>query len=151
MGVSSYDSTPTLTTYMSTDLNSLANNTTNIGGTIFDNSTTRDFYMGAELVLATIDLSAQTNPAVELYMVPSIDGTNYCEVGADASTTDYPPSTTLVGIFAIQETNATHRSAIEIFRLGPYKYTPILINKTGAAFAATGNTLKMGPFSETTA
>lgn len=151
MGASNYDSTPSLTTYMDTDLNSLANNTTNIGGTTFDNTSNRDFYMAAELYLASVDLSAQTNPTVELYMVPSIDGSNYCDDGTDASATDYPPATTLVGVFSIQETSAAHRVGIEMFRLAPLKYTPVLINKTGAAFAASGNTLKMGPYTETTA
>ncbi|NIT55419.1 MAG: hypothetical protein GWN00_04030 [Aliifodinibius sp.] len=151
MGEANYDSTPTLATYMTNGLDGLADNTTNVGGTIFDNSSNLDFYMCAELVLNSVDLSSETNPTVELYMVPSIDGTNYCDTGSDASSTDIPPASTLAGIFIIQETNASHRAGIEMFRIGPLKYTPVIINKTGQAFHATTNTLKMGTFSETTA
>lgn len=142
-----FDASNVLTTYMSTDLNSLANNTTNIGATAFDNTVSKDMYAAAELVLASVDLSGQTNPSVELYIVPSIDGTNYVDDGTDASTTDYPPSSALAGVFQIQATNAAHRSAIEIFQLGPYKYTVVVINKTGVALAASGNTLKITTFS----
>lgn len=142
-----YDKLTALISYMATDLNSLANNTTNIGATVLDNSDIAHFYGTAELVLASVDLSGQTNPSVELYMVPTIDGTNYVDDGTDASTTDYPPSTLLAGVFAIQATSAAHRACIELFQIGPFKYTPVLINKTGAAFASSGNTLKIATLS----
>lgn len=142
-----YDALSALTTYMDTDLNSLADDTTNIGAIVLDNSLEKRFYGAAELILSQVDLSAQINSAVELYMIPSIDAINYVDDGTDASTTDTPPITALVGIFSIQETDAAHRSAIELFELGPYKYTPVLINKTGVAFGATGNILKIATFS----
>lgn len=134
-----------LTSYMTTNLNSLADETTNIGGTVLDNTSSEHTNFVAELYLGSVDLSAETNPAVELYLVPSGDGTNYADDGTDASTTDYPAVSYLAGVFAIQATSAVHRAVIVMQDyLLNLKYTPVLINKTGVAFAASGNTLKIG-------
>lgn len=139
-----YSAWGTLTTYMTTDLNSLANNTTNIGAVILDNITAKHHNIAAELYLGTVDLSAATGLTVELYLVPSIDETNYVDDGTDASSTDLPPGSAHVGTFHIQKTSAVHRSAIVCKEcLQGLKYTPVLINKTGAAFNASGNILKI--------
>jgi len=139
-----YGAWSSLTTYMSTDLNSLANNTVNIGTVLIDNTTTKYHNIAAELYLATVDLSAQTGLTVELYLAPSIDETNYVDGGTDGSTTDLPPGSAHIGTFYIQKTSAAHRAAIVCREcLQALKYTPILINKTGAAFNASGNTLKI--------
>jgi len=139
-----YGSWSSLETYMSADLNSLANDTTNIGVVLIDNTTTKYHNIAAELYLGTVDLSAAAGLTVELYLVPSIDETNYADDGADASTTDLPPGSAHVGTFYIQKTSAVHRAAIVCREcLQALKYTPVLINKTGAAFNASGNVLKV--------
>lgn len=133
-----------LDTYMDTDLNALANDAVNIGATVLDNTSTKHHNLMAELYLATVDLSAQTGLTVELYLVPSVDGTNYVDDGTDASTTDLPPGSAHIGTFYIQKTSAIHRAAILVKEcLQALKYTPVLINKTGAAFNASGNILKI--------
>lgn len=137
-------------TLMSTDLNSLADATVNVGAVLPDNTTNRYFYAEFELVLATVDLSAQTNPAVELYMVPSYDGTNYADVGTDASATVYPPTQYLVAVLGVAETSAAHRSVSPHIMMDPVKYTPVIINKTGVSFNAAGNTLKSKYYTVTT-
>jgi len=138
-------------TLMSTDLNALANIAVNVGAVLPDNTTNRYFYAEFELILASVDLSAQTNPAVELYMVPSYDGTNYADTGTDASTTVYPPAQYLVAVLGVAETSAAHRAVSPHIMMDPLKYTPVVINKTGAALAATGNTLKSKYYTVTTA
>ena len=139
-----YSTWSALTTYLTTTLNSLANGAIDIGGTIIDNTSNKHHNLAAELYLATVDLSAQTGLTVELYLVPSIDGTNYVDDGTDASTTDLPPGSSYVGTFTIQKTHAAHRSAIVCKEcLQALKYTPILKNSTGVAFASSGNILKM--------
>lgn len=138
-------------TLMSTDLNSLADDTVNVGAVLPDNSSNRYFYAEFELVLATVDLSAQTNPGIELYMVPSYDGTNYADTGTDASATVYPPTQYLVAVLGVAETSAAHRSVSPHVMLDPLKYTPVVINKTGAALASSGNTLKSKYYTVTTA
>lgn len=134
-----------LSTLMDTDLNSLASAKTNIGAVMVDNTSNEHQHFVAELVLASADLSAQTNPSCELYLVPSADGTNYADAGTDDSTTAYPSIRYLAGIFGLEATNAAHRAVIVMQNyLLNLKYKPVLINKTGAAFASSGNTLKLG-------
>lgn len=138
-------------TLMSTDLNTLADDTVNVGTVLPDNTSNRYFYVEFELYLASVDLSAQTSPGVELYMVPSYDGTNYADTGTDASNSVYPPTQYLVCVLGVAETSAVHRAVSPHIIIDPLKYTPVVINKTGAAFAATGNTLKSKTYTTTTA
>lgn len=138
-------------TLMSADLNALANDAVNVGAVLPDNTSNRFFYAEFELVLTSVDLSAQTNPALELYLVPSYDGTNYADTGTDASTTVYPPAQYLVAILGVAESSAAHRAVAKHILIDPSKYTPVVINKTGAALAASGNTLKMKVTTPTTA
>ena len=144
MGASTYISPAVQGTeiLMDTVLNSLADNTTNVGTVLPDNTSNRYFFAEFELYLASVDLSAKTNPGVELYMVPSYDGTNYADVGTDASATVYPPQQYLVAVLGVAETSAVHRAVSPHVLIDPLKYTPVVINKTGAAFASTGNVLK---------
>lgn len=127
---------------MTTDLNALANNAVNVGAVLPDNTSNRFFMVVFELVLASVDLSAVDNPAVEVYMIPSYDGTNYADTGIDASTSVYPPAQYLVAVLGVAETSAAHRAVSPHILIDPLKYTPVVINKTGAALAASGNTLK---------
>lgn len=136
---------------MSTDLNSLADNTVNVGAVLPDNTSNRYFYVEFELYLASVDLSAQTNPGVELYLVPSYDGTNYADVGTDASNTIYPPTQYLACVLGVAETSAVHRVVSPHVIIDPLKYTPVVINKTGVALAVTGNVLKSKYYTVTTA
>ena len=53
-------------TLMSTDLNSLANNAVNVGAVLPDNTSNLYFFAEFEIVVASVDLSAQTNPGVGL-------------------------------------------------------------------------------------
>ena len=139
----------TLVDMMTTDLNALAIGANNIGAVILDNTSAQHRHFVAELVLASADLSAQTSPSVELYLVPSADGTNYADAGTDASTTDHPSKRYLAGIFGIQATSAAHRAVLAMqYYLLNLKYTVVLINKTGVAFGATLNTLKIGTNSD---
>ncbi|MCK5609053.1 hypothetical protein KAR91_44675 [Candidatus Pacearchaeota archaeon] len=127
---------------MTTDLNSLADTAVNVGAVLPDNTSNRYFYAKFELVLASVDLSGKVNPAVELYLVPSYDGTNFADVGTDASTTVYPPMQYFVAALGVAETSSAHRAVSTHILLDPVKYTPVVINMTGAALAASGNTLK---------
>ena len=138
-------------TLMSTDLNALADEAVNVGAVLPDNTSNRYFYAEFELVLASVDLSAQTNPAVELYLVPSYDGTNYADTGTDASTTVYPPAQYLVCVLGVASTSAAHRAVSAHVMIDPVKYTPVVINKTGAALGATLNTLKSKYYTTNTA
>ncbi len=151
MGNTTYIAPAGEQTLMDTDLNALANNTTNVGAVVIDNTTNRYLYAEFELVLASVDLSAQVNPAVELYLVPSYDGTNYADTGTDASTTILPPSQYLVAVMGVAITSAAHKAVSPHILIDPIKYTPVVINKTGAALGATLNTLKVKYYTPSTA
>lgn len=147
MGNFTYNATPHMTDYAGWGrLNSLADKSMAvITATPLDNRTNRYYYGIAELYLASVDLSSATSPVVDLYLVPSADGTNYANVTATP-----PPSNYMAGIFNIEETAANHRSVIEHVILDPLKYKPTIYNRTGAALASPGNTLKIGTFTDYT-
>ncbi len=151
MGNTTYIAPAGEQTLMDTDLNALASLTTNVGAVVIDNTTNRYLYAEFELVLASVDLSAQVNPAVEVYLVPSYDGTNYADTGTDASTTILPPAQYLVAVMGVAITSAAHRAVSPHILIDPIKYTPVVINKTGAAFGATLNTLKVKYYTPSTA
>lgn len=140
---SSYGST---TTYLSTELNALADNGNKLGAAI-DNSSNRHFYMDVEVYLNTVDLSAQTNPAVNIYLLPSLDGTNYVD-GADG--TD-PTAQTLAKSVAMLEANSTHRQVARGIVIPPALFKLLIENKLGAAFNATLNTIKYRIYTEESA
>lgn len=135
-----------LTAYLSTTLNSLANNTTDLGSTIIDNQTNKDLYIDLELVLASLDLSAQTNPVIEVYIIESIDGgTNYDQGDDATSDTDlYPSADKLLCTIGVRTANgAEAKYAIKTgLIITPSKFKLLVINKTGATLASSGNTLK---------
>ncbi len=137
-------------TLMDTDLNALANTYSNVGAVVIDNTTNRYREAVFELVLASVDLSAQTNPACALYLVPTYDGTNYADTGTDASAT-LPPSIYLVAEMGVNATLAAHLAVAEEVYIGPFKYKPVLVNGTGVALAATLNTLKIKTYTPTVA
>lgn len=153
MADSTYTNPASETTLMSTNLNSLANDASNIGGTAIDNTSNRYFYSIFELSLASVDLNAQTNPACALYLVPSFDGTNYADDGTDASTTLHPPTQYLVAVMGVDPGAGAmaHMAISPHIMMDPLKYTPVLVNETGAGFAASGNTLKIKTYTINTA
>jgi hypothetical protein len=149
MGLTNYVAPIGEQTLMSTDIDTIANTFSNIGAVMIDNSTNRYLYAEFELVLASVDLSAQTNPAVELYLVPSYDGTNYADAGTD-NTAVYPPAQYLVAVMGVNATLAAHRAVSPHILIDPILYKPVIVNKTGAAFVAS-NTLKVKYYTPTTA
>jgi hypothetical protein len=130
-------------TYLSTELNSLANDGNKLGAAI-DNSTNRDFYLDVEVYLASVDLSVQTNPAIYIYLVKSLDDTNY-EDGSDS----VDPAKAPTQVIALRVVNATQRRVTETpIVIPPGSFKLLIENKAGAALASSGNTVKYRKFSE---
>lgn len=128
------------TSVLSTGLNSLADDSGALA-TAVDNSD-GDFWGAWELYLNTVDLSAQDNPAVYVYLVRSIDGsTNYEDGGSSIEPAKKPDI-----IFALREVNSTQRVIVDNVFF-PQDSKPLLFNKTGAALNAIGNTLKYAEYS----
>jgi hypothetical protein len=125
-------------TALTTELNSLANNAAAISSAI-DNDTDLDVYADFELVV-TYGSNPTDQSLVELYVVRTVDGTNY----EDASTTGpVVPRTGYVGGFSLRAVTTAQRIVIPEVRLPPRDFKVFVINKSGQTTAASGNTVKL--------
>ena len=126
------------------ELNSLANGTSN-NGTVIDNETNRATHMDLQLHLASLNLSAQTNPSVTIHLLETADGSTTYDDGDDATANDAlqsakPPA----AIFPLREGTAAETKDVTIsgIQIPPGRWLIALTNETGVAFAVSGNTLK---------
>lgn len=129
----------TETDYLTTDLNTLANDGVFLGAAI-NNSTNRDMMLKVQIQLASVDLSAQTNPSVQIRLIESIDGGTVYE---DNDSTAY--SITL----PVAATSAAHVRIGDLM-IPPGYFKLAVVNKTGVAFAASGNVLSYAPYTTET-
>lgn len=140
--------TPTvaLTSLLTTSLNSLANATTDDGGqTPINNETNLCTFMDLELTLASLDLSAQTNPSVAIYLIESVDGGTDFDTYSDAvsAAASIPPADKICAIFGLRPGVAAEaKTAVKsMIPIPPGRFKLLLRNNTGVAFAASGNVL----------
>ena len=139
-----WDSNPSLTAYLGVELNSLANAAQVIGAAI-DNSSNLNMYMDVEVLVAEQGGARSAGAYIAIYMVSSLDGgTNY---GYGDASTD-PPANSLVAALPIDAAVTARYLTSMPFLMGPGHHKLVIENKTGQAFAASGNTLKYRVFSE---
>lgn len=125
-----------------TALNSIANNANSAASAAIDNTTALDLYIDLELVLAAQGVARTAGATVNVYLTPSIDGTNYTDVNETVAE--------LVATFILDAATTARRVAIRDIPIPPGLYKLFVRNQTGQAFAASGNTLKRRPHSITT-
>lgn len=141
-------STPgSLTTLETTDLNSLANSTSESTGKVLcdeiDNTSNLHFYMMLELVLASIT-SGSGAPYVGLWLLIPADGSTY-----ETGTTSIDPAKPQHVIFPLKASyTGAQTVVIDGIPIPPSKFKFLLQNKAGIAFASSGNTLKYKTYSE---
>lgn len=128
----------TIATALSTELNSLANNGSSAASSAIDNTTALDMWADLELNLGTFGSAPSAGAYVEIYLIPSVDGTNY----ADGSSSVAPAQELLVGAFSVRANTAAQRLALRGVPVPPGLFKFLAINKTGQAMNASGNTLK---------
>jgi hypothetical protein len=135
----------TIVSYLTTELNSLANNGNKLGAVIdfAASGSDRKLYMDIEVYLASVDLSAQTNPAIYLWLLPRTDGTNF-EDGADA----VDPARAPDKIIPLRAVNGAQRVFARFLLTTPDQGKLLVENKAGASFAASGNTAKYYLYSQ---
>ena len=135
----------TLTTVLSTGLNSLAAQTMSAASSTYDNSVNLDLYCDVEVVLAALSPSA--GAFVSIYIWESVDGSNFpAQSDADLRLC----TTQLFVSLPIGTTASTaQRVVAKGIYLPPAKLQFKLDNQTGAAvaLAASGNTVKILPYS----
>ena len=138
----------TLTTLASTELNSLANAAGALG-VAYDN-TTNLLPFGMFELTVTFGSAPTAGKTVDLYIVPTINGTNYSTNVTGAS--GYAQSTSYVGSFPLQAVTTLQRLNVggigfrgTLF-LPPTKFKAFILNSSGQAFPASGSTLKLLPY-----
>lgn len=125
-------------TALSTELNSLANNTMTAASGVISNDSNLDMYIDIEVVLAA--LSPATGAFVAIYILEAIDGSNYpAQSDADLRLT----TSQVLGMIPIGTTASTaQRVPLRDVVIPPGKFKIKLDNQTGATLAASGNTVK---------
>lgn len=129
----------TLTTALTTELNSLANAALSAQSAAIDNLTDLYQYMELELVLAS--LTPTGGPYCQVYLVKQIDGTNYEDLSTSASHL-------VVASFPMSTAAAAKRIVVANILIPPCAFKLAVQNQAGPALAASGNTLKFRRYSE---
>jgi hypothetical protein len=124
----------TLSTILTTELNSLANNAAVTSAAL--PNTNLDTYADFELV-CTHGVAPTADTTWDLYAVRQLDGTNY-----EDGTASRPPANGFLGSFVLDAVTSVQRHVLPGVMLPPYAYKLLIVNKSGQAAAATANTLK---------
>ncbi len=132
-------------TILTTELNSLANSTFGTTSAAYDNSSLLDLFDDFELQVATQGSARSTGAQVELYIVRSLDGTNYDRVVRGIT----QPIVVWSLDAATTATRITGPGADVPIPPGLFKVT--IYNATGQAFASSGNIVSHRPHSIETA
>ena len=135
-----WDDTTAIDTALSTDLNSLANGSRAISAGVA-NGTELDLYGDLELVVQYGTAPSAGTKIAEVYLLPTVDGTNYPEGSASLT----PQKALLVATFESRNpsTTAVERLVVPGIPLPPRAFKLLLVNTSGQAYAASGNTLKI--------
>ena len=133
-----WQAAPTVTSIMTTALNSLANNTISAASTVVANQTNLDTLSWFELNVTYGVAPSDANPTVDLYAATAPDGTNYETAPLTGGANQ---GHMFIGSFPIAKVTSAQRVVIGPFAFDPMTTKFYLDNQTGQAMAATGNTL----------
>ena len=115
-----------------------------------NNSSDLNLYADVELVLASVAFTG-LDSTVAVYLIPTLDGTNYPTWAGNGTTDEQENEGYFVGVVTTTGTTAAQRLVIRDISLPNGKYKVALRNTSNIAFAATGNTLKLFPHNVTMA
>jgi len=126
-------------------LKNLANNGQKLGNEIDNATSARNMYADFDL-LCKFQAAPSAGGYVALYLMQSVDGTNYAD-GSDSVT---PPATALVGTFPVRAVTDAQRVALRHVLLPATKFKPLVINKSGQAMTNVDdeNVLSYRPYNE---
>ena len=110
-----------------------------------DNSTTLYLMADLELVLASAAFSG-ADSQVEIYLVPTVDGTNYPNWTGNVTTAEQENTQHFIGAVTTSGTTEAQRLTVRSIALPPGKFKFGVRNNAGADFAGSGNTLKYRPW-----
>jgi len=127
-------------------LDSLADNEwTNLSDAI-DNSTNKYLIADWELVLGSAAFTG-TDSTLSLYIVPSVDGTNYGDWTGNVSTDEQENNQYFVNFWTTSGATEAQRLTIRNVLIPPGLYKVGVRNTSGVQLASSGNTLKWRPHS----
>lgn len=132
--------------YLTTELNGLAD-AANVLGAAIDfaaGGTDRKLFIDIEVYLASVDLSAQANPALYIWLLARTDGTNFEDGGASVDPARAPDK-----IVPLRVVSGAQRVFARMLMPTPDQGKILIGNRAGAALAATGNTMKYNIYSVT--
>lgn len=135
-------------TALSTDLNSDANDWWSALSGEFDNSTNGYMFMDIEVNLAVPTTAwSGADSAYEVYVVPSVDGTNYPDYAESVGTEEQENNQYFVGSITTQGAGSVAaRQVIRGVEVPNGKFKIGGRNRTNSVLGASGNTVKWRPW-----
>ena len=137
-------------TALSTELNTDADKTWSELSGEYDNSTNGYLFMDVEVSLASADFTTPggADMAYEIYVVPSVDGTNYPDtVNTGVADTPQENNQYFVGSVTIHSVSAAFIGTLRGVEVPIGKWKLFVRNRSNRALAASGNTIKWRPWS----
>lgn len=145
MAITRWSAIETVETILSTELNGLTNGSRKLSSAIENDTASTERWLYGDFEL---DLDTQTartgSPAVQMYILPTVDGGTTYPTGSDSIT---PSSELLAGVFTFPADATAHISVLRGVLLPPSDFKVLLVNNTSQTFNATGNTLRMSKYS----
>lgn len=119
----------------------LANNVNQVGGTLNPSG-----YLYSSWDFNTqFHVSPSNGGSVDLYLVPSIDDSNFANVGAAVT----PPATTFIGSFPLYpNANSGMRISLVNVPISPLLIKPVIKNSSGQSIPANSGTLTVRLYGE---
>jgi hypothetical protein len=131
----------TADTVLTTEMNSLANNSNAVKSSAVSPTSAGYALVEVELYV-TFTVAPTANTGVSIWFLKEIDGTNYEDGSASITPTRNPDV-----VFGVRSTTNAQR-LIKTCVLPAGSFKPLVRNDgTGQAFAASGNVLKIRPYS----
>lgn len=128
------------------DLDSLTDNEWTDESDAIDNSSNKYVFVDIELVLGSAAFTG-TDSIIDLYLIPSVDGTNYADWTGNVTSEEQENVAHHVGSFTTSGATAAQRLTLRNVRVPPGLYKYANRNTAGVTLAASGNTLKWRPHS----
>lgn len=133
--------TQALTSGLASELNSLASGSYSAASAAIDNHTNLDLYVDF-LLTVTFGTAPTAGKTVDLYLIPSPDGTTYADGGGAVA----PASALKVGSFQVRAVTTAQEMALFNILIPQY-FKLVALNNTDQAMASSGNTVQYRTFS----
>lgn len=133
-----WESNPSLTSYLTTELNSLADAANKLGAAI-DNSAGLDMYADVEISLAAQGSARSAGAYVAVYLIPSADGGTTYAYGGDSLD---PGANHLVATVPFDAATTARDQLATMIPVPPGHFKLLIQNQTGQALAASGSTVQ---------